>query len=459
MRRHHHNLQAKILNPSSRFRPCFFSSTSSSSPPSPNKDSAVDDESQPPHSSAVGESTPSPPSFSSYFSDIKERLKSPPSPPRRIPTDPPPPSAFTAAKSAPTASLEEIRRHLAEFRLKSGGASSGSRPSSDTQLSFQDILKSNVLGKTSSGADATGGEASTGLSLESIRESLRKFRASPRDGERQTQSSTFNIKAFQDSLRKGMGGGERGAQLIGTDKPVSIFGKEGIEKKGEGQEGGPKVRRTEFVKMYGYEELGEKLRKLRPEKDGKTVESFSLIELNDRLAKLRELEEMETESRLGGVSFRDLRESLQRLRDADASKKANMHRLSIFTNLGQATPTFMLKPPQEHLLEKYFHPDHMSSAEKLKLELQSVKDEFKMSENDCGSARVQVAQLTTKIKHLSATLHKKDKHSRKGLQGMVQHRKKLLKYLRRTDWDSYCLVLSKLGLRDVPEYKIPHKRL
>jgi hypothetical protein len=48
-----------------------------------------------------------------------------------------------------------------------------------------------------------------------------------------------------------------------------------------------------------------------------------------------------------------------------------------------------------------------------------------------------------------------DKHSRKGLQEMVQRRKKYLKYLRRTDWDSYCLVLSKLGLRDVPEYKAP----
>ncbi|GJN00780.1 hypothetical protein PR202_ga17987 [Eleusine coracana subsp. coracana] len=48
-----------------------------------------------------------------------------------------------------------------------------------------------------------------------------------------------------------------------------------------------------------------------------------------------------------------------------------------------------------------------------------------------------------------------DKHSRKGLQEMVQRRKKYLKYLRRTDWDSYCLVLSKLGLRDVPEFKPP----
>lgn len=38
---------------------------------------------------------------------------------------------------------------------------------------------------------------------------------------------------------------------------------------------------------------------------------------------------------------------------------------------------------------QYFHPDHMSSAEKMKLELQRVRDESKISENDCGSARVQ----------------------------------------------------------------------
>lgn len=31
----------------------------------------------------------------------------------------------------------------------------------------------------------------------------------------------------------------------------------------------------------------------------------------------------------------------------------------------------------------------MSSAEKMKLELKKVRDEFKMSESDCGSARVQ----------------------------------------------------------------------
>ncbi|CAK7336262.1 unnamed protein product [Dovyalis caffra] len=63
----------------------------------------------------------------------------------------------------------------------------------------------------------------------------------------------------------------------------------------------------------------------------------------------------------------------------------------------------------------YFHPDNISSPEKMKIELAKVREEFKMSESDYGSARVQ------------------------GLLAMVQKRKKLLKYLRRTDWDSYCL--------------------
>ncbi|RYR10498.1 hypothetical protein Ahy_B05g078928 isoform L [Arachis hypogaea] len=48
-----------------------------------------------------------------------------------------------------------------------------------------------------------------------------------------------------------------------------------------------------------------------------------------------------------------------------------------------------------------------ATRKKLKIELAKVRDEFKMSESNHGSARVQVAQLTTKIKHLSVVLHKK----------------------------------------------------
>lgn len=204
--------------------------------------------------------------------------------------------------------------------------------------------------------------------------------------------------------------------------------------------------KTEFVRMYSYGDLGEKLRKLRP---GNKTTKFSLGELNERLRKLREFEEKEIES-TNGLKFTHIRESLKKLEE-DKTKKNAVQRV----NLGQlgGTPSFMSHPPKEGLVEKYFHPDHMSSAEKQKLELKNVRDKFKISESDCGSSRVQVAQLTTKIKHLASVLHKKDKHSRKGLQAMVQKRKKLLKYLRRTDWDSYCFCLSELGLRDSADYK------
>lgn len=208
--------------------------------------------------------------------------------------------------------------------------------------------------------------------------------------------------------------------------------------------------KTEFVKNYTPTELGNKLRRLRPQVKGKNW--FSLTELNERLRKMREMEDKEINSK--GGFFKDIREGLVKLHisDSDKVKKNTLLRSNVLGELGK-TDDFMLLPPKEQLVEKYFHPDNMSSSEKLKIELKRVRDEFKISESDCGSARVQVAQLTTKIKHLSATLHKKDKHSRKGLQGMVQQRKKLLKYLRRTDWDSYCLVLSRLGLRDNPDYK------
>lgn len=75
-----------------------------------------------------------------------------------------------------------------------------------------------------------------------------------------------------------------------------------------------RASRLEFVRTYGYEELGEKLRRLRPE--GKKGEDwFSLGELNERLVKLREVEEKE--SSIAGFSFRDLK---MKLRDSSEGK-------------------------------------------------------------------------------------------------------------------------------------------
>jgi len=74
-----------------------------------------------------------------------------------------------------------------------------------------------------------------------------------------------------------------------------------------------------------------------------------------------------------------------------------------------------------------------------------------MHERDTGSTAVQIALLTQRIRHLTEHVkkHKKDIHSRYGLQKLVEKRKRLMKYLKRTDYRSYVRVLKELGLRDV----------
>ena len=68
---------------------------------------------------------------------------------------------------------------------------------------------------------------------------------------------------------------------------------------------------------------------------------------------------------------------------------------------------------------------------------------------DTGSPQVQIAILTEKIAKLSEHLktHAKDKHSRRGLIGMVGKRRKMLRYLQMHDAAQYAAVTSALGLR------------
>ncbi len=78
-----------------------------------------------------------------------------------------------------------------------------------------------------------------------------------------------------------------------------------------------------------------------------------------------------------------------------------------------------------------------------------IKDEFKRSEQDTGSADVQVALLSARIKELTEHLkmHKKDHSSRRGLIMMVNKRRKLLSYLQKEDDGRYKELISRLGLR------------
>ncbi|MBQ6486700.1 30S ribosomal protein S15 [Candidatus Saccharibacteria bacterium] len=71
------------------------------------------------------------------------------------------------------------------------------------------------------------------------------------------------------------------------------------------------------------------------------------------------------------------------------------------------------------------------------------------SKKDVGSPEVQISILTERIKEVTEHV-KENKHdfmARRGLMQMVGRRKKLLKYLEKTDFETYKKTVAKLGLR------------
>jgi small subunit ribosomal protein S15 len=75
--------------------------------------------------------------------------------------------------------------------------------------------------------------------------------------------------------------------------------------------------------------------------------------------------------------------------------------------------------------------------------------EYGRDGEDTGSTEVQVALLTERINELTDHLrvHKKDHHSRRGLLMLVGRRRRLLRYLERTDLERYRGLVADLGLR------------
>ena len=78
-----------------------------------------------------------------------------------------------------------------------------------------------------------------------------------------------------------------------------------------------------------------------------------------------------------------------------------------------------------------------------------IIEKYKLHEHDSGSAEVQIALLTERIRQLTEhfQVHKKDHASRRGLLKLVTQRRKLLDYLKATDLARYQDVVAKLGLR------------
>ncbi len=80
---------------------------------------------------------------------------------------------------------------------------------------------------------------------------------------------------------------------------------------------------------------------------------------------------------------------------------------------------------------------------------QNLIGRFQINDKDTGSSEVQISILTERIRNLTDHFktHQKDNHSRKGLLTMVSTRKKLLNYLRKTDYDKYLKIIQELELR------------
>jgi small subunit ribosomal protein S15 len=80
---------------------------------------------------------------------------------------------------------------------------------------------------------------------------------------------------------------------------------------------------------------------------------------------------------------------------------------------------------------------------------QGVVDEFGRTNQDTGSAEVQIALVTRRIEDLTGHFkaNPKDHNSRRGLLKMVGQRRKMLNYLKRKDIEKYRAILEKLSLR------------
>ena len=76
--------------------------------------------------------------------------------------------------------------------------------------------------------------------------------------------------------------------------------------------------------------------------------------------------------------------------------------------------------------------------------------QYGKDEKDSGSAQVQVALLTERIRQLTDHMksHQKDFHTRRGLLMLVGKRRRLLSYINSNDIEEYRTLIASLGIRD-----------
>ena len=84
-----------------------------------------------------------------------------------------------------------------------------------------------------------------------------------------------------------------------------------------------------------------------------------------------------------------------------------------------------------------------------KEQVSSIIGKFGKTEKDTGTTEVQIALLTERIAQLTehCKKFKKDKSGQRGLLILVGKRRRLLKYIQRTNLEKYRSLIKELGLR------------
>ena len=82
-------------------------------------------------------------------------------------------------------------------------------------------------------------------------------------------------------------------------------------------------------------------------------------------------------------------------------------------------------------------------------ETKEIVAKFGGSDKNSGSAEVQVALMTARIKYLTKHFesNKKDHHSMTGLKKLIGRRRSMLGYIKKNNEDSYKKLIKELGLR------------
>ncbi len=85
----------------------------------------------------------------------------------------------------------------------------------------------------------------------------------------------------------------------------------------------------------------------------------------------------------------------------------------------------------------------------VKEKMSEIVSSYQLHDKDTGSPEVQVAILTERVNYLTEHLktHQKDHTSRRGLLKLVGQRRRLLDYLKRTEFSRYKELIERLGIR------------